>query len=210
MLANRHVDQHLINLVKDLYDGCEGEVVVQGSKSQPFPMRTGVRQGCALSPMLFNVYIDHIARTALDTPDMAALGYPFAYNIDGQLHPPLRVSAHASTVTPGRITFLMYADDIVLLSDSLEGLTTMMQRMESVSTDWAMTLNYVKTQAMVFHPYIPPTPPPHHHHCHPNYHNVLITATSPHFTRPRVHRVCGILLLPRQCARRRRNHGRRA
>jgi hypothetical protein len=88
MLANRHVDPHLIDLVKDLYDGCEGEVVVQGSRSQPFPMRTGVRQGCALSPMLFNVYIDHIARTALDTPDMVALGFPFAYAIDGQLHPP--------------------------------------------------------------------------------------------------------------------------
>jgi hypothetical protein len=170
MLANRHVDPHLIDLVKDLYDGCEGEVVVQGSRSQPFPMRTGVRQGCALSPMLFNVYIDHIARTALDTPDMVALGFPFAYAIDGQLHPPLPLSAHASTVTVGRITFLMYADDIVLLADSREGLTALMQRLETVSTDWAMTLNYEKTQALVFHPDIPP-------HLHPTLPIAPTTAT---------------------------------
>lgn len=152
VLASRHVDPHLLTLLRDLYDGCEGEVAVQGAKSAPFPMRTGVRQGCALSPMLFNVYIDHIARTALDTPEMQAHGFPFTYAIDGQLHPPLPPSAHVSMITVGRITFLLYADDIVILSDSAAGLEALLHNLESVSTDWAMTVNYEKTKAMVFHP----------------------------------------------------------
>ena len=98
--------------------------------------------------------------------------YVFAYAIDGQLHPPLPLSAHASTITIGRITFLMYADDIVLLADSMEGLTTLMQRLETVSTDWAMTLNYEKTQALVFHPDTPP-------HLHPTPPAASTTAAAP-------------------------------
>ena len=81
--------------------------------------------------MLFNVYIDHIARTALDTPEMQAHGFSFTYAIDGQLHPPLPPLAHVSKITVGRVTFLLYADDIVILSDSAASLEALLRSLES-------------------------------------------------------------------------------
>ena len=159
LLAARGVHTHLIALIRDLYAGCEGEVHIQGARSRRVRMRTGVRQGCALSPMLFNVYIDHILRTALSTPDMQAHGYPIASDANGILSPPTPPRARPNA-TPHRICFLLYADDLVLLSPTREGLTALLRRLEEVSSAWAMTINYSKTEAIHFHPSSTHRPPP--------------------------------------------------
>jgi len=151
ILADRGVDHHLIDLVRDLYDGCEGEVVVQGVHSARFSMNTGVRQGCALSPMLFNTYIDHVTRESFSSTALDAHCYPIAFNMDGLLQPHLPASAHTSTTNTARIIYLLYADDLVLLSCTREGLTAMLRQLESTSSKWAMTINYKKTKTMEFH-----------------------------------------------------------
>jgi hypothetical protein len=107
--------------------------------------------------MLFNVYIDHIARTAFTSADMDAHGYPFASDINGHLSPPSAAQAFPRA-TPHRLPFLLYADDLVLLSSTKAGLKALLRRLEAVSTDWAMTINYAKTKCMHFHP-LPSTSP---------------------------------------------------
>ena len=62
LLEARGVAPKLVSLIRDLYDGCEACVVANGETSPWFPMATGVRQGCPMSPTLFNVYIDFLAR----------------------------------------------------------------------------------------------------------------------------------------------------
>eukprot|EP00798_Chlamydomonas_sp_ICE-L_P006783 gene6783-biopygen2694 len=53
LMAARGVDPHLVSLVKEMYNGYSGEVLIQGYRSRKFEMKTGVRQGCALSPLLY-------------------------------------------------------------------------------------------------------------------------------------------------------------
>ena len=50
----------LLRSVQALYEGGRARVKVQGMESQWFGVHKGVRQGCTLSPWLFNVFVDNV------------------------------------------------------------------------------------------------------------------------------------------------------
>ena len=50
----------IVSLFKELYSSTESAVLVNGKLSSSFPIKNGVRQGCAAAPELFNCVIDHI------------------------------------------------------------------------------------------------------------------------------------------------------
>ena len=52
----------LLRGVKSLYDGSKACVRVGSEVSEWFPVRVGLRQGCVMSPWLFNLYIDGVVR----------------------------------------------------------------------------------------------------------------------------------------------------
>ncbi|CAF5128106.1 unnamed protein product [Rotaria magnacalcarata] len=52
-------------MIKLLYDDVKAEVRIDGDFSSSIQMNTGVKQGCLLSPILFNVYIDFVMRQIL-------------------------------------------------------------------------------------------------------------------------------------------------
>ena len=43
-----------LNIVKALYDKPTANIILNGEKLKAFPLRSGIRQGCPLSPLLFN------------------------------------------------------------------------------------------------------------------------------------------------------------
>ena len=55
----------IVNILKNLYKGCASTVRVYGQFTDSFPVESGVRQGCVLSPSLFNVVVDSIMRRTL-------------------------------------------------------------------------------------------------------------------------------------------------
>eukprot|EP00798_Chlamydomonas_sp_ICE-L_P000111 gene111-biopygen3417 len=147
LMAARGVDPDLVSIVKDMYNGCSGEVLVQGYRSRKFEMKTGVRQGCALSPLLFNLFMDHLVRSSFSLEDVQ-LGFPIASGMNGLPNTPANPRSHPQATTHC-ITFLMYPDDLVLLSYSKDGLT---KSLETTTGTWGMSINYKKTKAMHFHP----------------------------------------------------------
>ena len=44
-----------LNIVKAIYDKHTANVILSGEKVKAFPLRSGTRQGCPLSPLLFNI-----------------------------------------------------------------------------------------------------------------------------------------------------------
>ena len=54
--------RHLVRLIESLYENQEAAVRVDGEDSEWFNVGKGVRQGCILSPYLFNIYAENIMR----------------------------------------------------------------------------------------------------------------------------------------------------
>ena len=50
-----------LNIIKVIYDKGTVNIVLNGDKLKPFPLRSGTRQGCPLSPLLFNIVLEVVA-----------------------------------------------------------------------------------------------------------------------------------------------------
>ena len=50
-----------LNIVKAIYDKPTANIILNGEKLKAFPLRSGTRQGCPLSPLLFNIILEVIA-----------------------------------------------------------------------------------------------------------------------------------------------------
>ena len=50
-----------LNIVKAIYDNPTENITLNGEKLKIFPLRSGTRQGCPLSPLLFNIVLDFLA-----------------------------------------------------------------------------------------------------------------------------------------------------
>ena len=46
-----------LNIIKAIYDKPMANIILNGEKLEVFPLRSGTRQGCPLSPLLFNIVL---------------------------------------------------------------------------------------------------------------------------------------------------------
>ena len=53
-----------LNIVKVIYDKHTANIILNGEKLKAFPLRSGTRQGCPLSPLLFNI-VPEVLATAI-------------------------------------------------------------------------------------------------------------------------------------------------
>jgi hypothetical protein len=51
-----------LNIVKAMYDKPIANIILHGEKLKPFPLNSGTRQGCSLSPLLFNTVLEFLAK----------------------------------------------------------------------------------------------------------------------------------------------------
>jgi hypothetical protein len=47
-----------LNIVKVIYDKSTANIIINGEKLKPFPLKSGTRPGCPLSPVLFNIVLE--------------------------------------------------------------------------------------------------------------------------------------------------------
>ena len=50
-----------LNIIKTIYDKPTANIVLNGEKLKPFPLRSATRQGCPISPLLFNIVLEFLA-----------------------------------------------------------------------------------------------------------------------------------------------------
>ena len=62
MLRRLGMAEDLVRIIENLYRNAHGTISWKGHISAPFPTPAGVRQGCPISPSLFNIYTECIMR----------------------------------------------------------------------------------------------------------------------------------------------------
>ena len=50
-----------LNIIKAIYDKPIANIILNGVKLKVFPLKSGTRQGCPLSPLLFNIVLEVLA-----------------------------------------------------------------------------------------------------------------------------------------------------
>ena len=109
-----------------MYGKASCRVTANNTLSSSFPCRKGVKQGCNLSPLLFSLYISDL-ESYLET------------NIAGKI-----------ALENLKIQLLLFADDLVLLADSEQGLQHSMNRLDEFCSTWDMQVNIQKTNVVIF------------------------------------------------------------
>ena len=56
------IDGTCLKVIKAVYDKPTANIIVNGQKLEAFPLKSGTRQGCPLSPILFNIVLEVLAR----------------------------------------------------------------------------------------------------------------------------------------------------
>ena len=60
-LQKMGIEGTYLNIIKVIYDKPTANIIFNGKKLKAFPLRSGTRQGCPLSPLLFNIVLKALA-----------------------------------------------------------------------------------------------------------------------------------------------------
>ena len=55
------IEATYLNIIKAIYDKPSANIILNGEKLKVFPLKSGTRQGCSLSPLLFNIVLEVLA-----------------------------------------------------------------------------------------------------------------------------------------------------
>ena len=62
-----------LNIIKAIYDKPTANIILNGEKLKPFPLRSGTRQGCPLSPLLFNIVSEVLATAVREEKEIKGI-----------------------------------------------------------------------------------------------------------------------------------------
>ena len=62
-----------LNIVKAVYNKPTANIILNGEKLKAFPLRSGTRQGCPLSPLLFNIVLEVLATTIREEKEIKGI-----------------------------------------------------------------------------------------------------------------------------------------
>lgn len=124
-LTDIGLDGKDLRIIKNLYWNQTANIRVENSETDQIDICRGVRQGCILSPLLFNLYSEAIITEALE-------GLEVGITINGKI-----------------VNNLRYADDTVLLASTQQDLQYILNRVHECSLRAGLNMNVTKTKYLV-------------------------------------------------------------
>ena len=123
-MKKHNIGTNLIQVIKNLYNKATSAALFNNSTGDWFRTTVGVRQGCLLSPNLFNMFLERIMTDALED--------------------------HEGTVSIGGRTIanLSFADDIDGLAGEEEELANLVEHRDKASRAYGMDISAEKTKLM--------------------------------------------------------------
>ena len=126
-LLDHNINGKFYDILTILYTEDKACVKIGNNITDTFIVNQGVKQGCILSPTLFNIFLSDLQNN-FETPNCEPVEY-------------------ASNEVLG---YLMWADDLLLLSKSETGLQHMLDNLQSYTAENSLRVNILKTKIMIF------------------------------------------------------------
>ncbi|MEW8548192.1 MAG: reverse transcriptase family protein, partial [Candidatus Thiodiazotropha sp.] len=129
-LINAGLSSKIITIIKAIYNKISASVKLSRDISSCFDICLGLKQGEPLSPLLFVLFVNDI--------------YSYLNSEDE--------SPSINGIDIDRMCFfiLMFADDMVLFSESPDELQTLLDNLHRYTTDWGLKINTAKTKVLIF------------------------------------------------------------
>lgn len=126
-LLNYGIRGKLFEIIKNLYSKSFCAIKLDNFRTSFFKYSRGVRQGCILSPLLFNLFLNELP-----------------LSLKKEITDPI--------ILPNgeKLNTLFYADDLVFISRSKAGLQNCLEHLQSFCSTWLMEVNLKKTKIMIF------------------------------------------------------------
>ena len=125
LLKNYSIGGRFLKILKEMYTNNKIFVKLSDGLLKPFTTTISVKQGCVLSPILFNLYIDKIC-TIFDK------------------------SCDPVTANNRDFNCLLWADDLLLVSKSAIGLQNSIDKMHNFYSELGLQINIKKTKIIIF------------------------------------------------------------
>lgn len=115
--------------IVEMYRNTNYSIKLKDGCLDPIHSNLGLRQGCPLSPMLFNLFIEDMGELFPNTPDTDPVC------LQGNM-----------------INHFLYADDLVLVSESATGLQNCLDKLGVYAGTKSLTVSIEKSKTMIFNP----------------------------------------------------------
>jgi len=135
-----------VSVLRNFHDGMEARVVMGGSESPPFPVKMGVKQGCVIAPVLFNLYVMSVTllmRNSLDNN----IDIKLRYRLDRNLFDLGKLKSHTKC-SELDILELQYADDCALVAHSEQSMQMVLNIMSQHYASFGLKVNTSKTDVL--------------------------------------------------------------
>ena len=133
-----------VNLIRQFHDYMTGQVISDGKASEPFSISNGVKQGCVLAPVLFNLFFTCVLNHA--TRDLEQ-GVYLRYRLEGSLFDLPRLTAKTKTVKK-TVLEALFADECALMAHKESDLQIIVNKFAEASHLFGLTISLGKTEVL--------------------------------------------------------------
>jgi retron-type reverse transcriptase len=127
-LRKLRIERMYLNIVMDIYDKLTANIILNGEKLKPFPLKSGMRQGCPLSPLLFNIVLEFLARAIRQEEEIKGI-----------------------QISKETVKISVFADDMILkLKDPKNSTTKLLDTINSYSKVAGYKINLQKSLVFLY------------------------------------------------------------
>lgn len=136
--------QNILTILKLLHEDTTSSVLADGEYSEPFEIKTGVKQGCVVAPVLFLLYIQAIMNRVKETNEGSV---NLVYRSDTNMFNKRGLQS-TSKVKSAHVGELMFADDAALVTKTPEELQRLVTAFVNAAKTFGLNVNINKTEVM--------------------------------------------------------------
>jgi hypothetical protein len=152
ILGKYGVDTIMINLIRAFHDGMKAKISISGKFSEELSINNGLRQGCVMAPILFNIFFALIFHEMKKEIGEAGVEMKSRFHIDPASKEHRKNWKEEDTTGDTlywRLWSMLFADDAAFASSSPQQLQDITDVFDRICTKFGLTVSIPKTKVLV-------------------------------------------------------------